>query len=46
MTNVSIYAEELMDVPSNANLLERVIAVFATPPNSYSALADPVDLVS
>lgn len=46
MSNVSIHAEKLMDVPTNANFLERVIAVFATPPNSYSALSDPVDLVS
>ncbi|KAF2905256.1 hypothetical protein ILUMI_00907 [Ignelater luminosus] len=45
MTNVSIYSEKLIDIPPDSNCLERAIAVFATPPNSYSAVADPIDLV-
>ncbi|KAK5649894.1 hypothetical protein RI129_000923 [Pyrocoelia pectoralis] len=43
--NVLIYSESLTDVPPQSTLLEKVIAVFATPPNSYSAINDPIDLV-
>lgn len=46
VTNIVIHPEKFVDIPPDANYLEEVIAVFATPPNSYSAVADPVDLVS
>lgn len=45
MTNVSIFADRLVDVSPDANCMEEVVAVFATPPNSYSAVSDPIDLV-
>nr|XP_022919919.1 uncharacterized protein LOC111428573 isoform X2 [Onthophagus taurus] len=45
MKNIVIYSEKLIDVAPDANYLEEVIAVFATPPNSYSAVTDPIDLV-
>lgn len=45
MTNVVIYSDRLIDSPPDASYLEEVTAVFATPPNSYSAVTDPVDLV-
>ncbi|XP_045763931.1 uncharacterized protein LOC123866417 isoform X2 [Maniola jurtina] len=34
-----------VDTPTVANALEGVVAVLATPPNSYSAVTDPIDLV-
>lgn len=46
MKNINIHSEKLIDVPVNANYLEEVSAVFATPPNSYTAVTDPIDLVS
>ncbi|KAF5286182.1 hypothetical protein FQR65_LT12940 [Abscondita terminalis] len=45
ITNVVVHSEKLIEVPPEAHLLEEVIAVFATPPNSYSAISDPIDLV-
>lgn len=45
MTNVAIFADRLIDVSPDANYFEEVVAVFATPPNSYSAVNDPIDLV-
>lgn len=45
MKNILIYAEKLIDLSPDSHCLEEVIAVFATPPNSYSAVTDPIDLV-
>lgn len=45
MTNVAIFSDRLIDVSPDANYFEEVVAVFATPPNSYSAVNDPIDLV-
>ncbi|KAK4883650.1 hypothetical protein RN001_006969 [Aquatica leii] len=45
VTNVLVQSEKLIEVSPEANILEEVIAVFATPPNSYSAINDPIDLV-
>ncbi|KAF5286026.1 hypothetical protein FQA39_LY16468 [Lamprigera yunnana] len=45
VTNVSVYSEKLTEIPPQSNFLEEVMAVFATPPNSYSAINDPLDLV-
>lgn len=33
------------DTPVVTNALDGVVAVLATPPNSYSAVSDPIDLV-
>ncbi|KAJ8724889.1 hypothetical protein PYW07_015847 [Mythimna separata] len=33
------------DTPTVTNALDGVVAVLATPPNSYSAVTDPIDLV-
>ncbi|XP_044729702.1 putative methyltransferase NSUN7 [Chrysoperla carnea] len=43
--NINVYAERLVDVSPDSSFLEHVTAVFATPPNSYSAVTDPIDLV-
>lgn len=46
MDNIVIFSDRLIDTPPDANYMEEVVAVFATPPNSYSAVADPIDLVN
>lgn len=33
------------DTPNVVSALDGVVAVLATPPNSYSAVTDPIDLV-
>lgn len=45
MTNIVLHSDRLIDTPPDASYLEEVVAVFATPPNTYSAVSDPVDLV-
>ncbi|CAH1126392.1 unnamed protein product [Ceutorhynchus assimilis] len=45
VTNIRIFADRLIDSPPDASYMEEVVAVFATPPNSYSAVTDPIDLV-
>jgi hypothetical protein len=43
--NTEVRAERFVDVPSESLLLENVVAVLANPPNTYSGVTDPVDLV-
>lgn len=45
VTNITIFSDRLIDTPPDASYMEEVVAVFATPPNSYSAVVDPIDLV-
>lgn len=45
VTNTEVRAERFLDVPSDSCLLETVVGVLATPPNTYSGVRDPVDLV-
>ncbi|XP_072390676.1 uncharacterized protein [Diabrotica undecimpunctata] len=45
MSNIRLFSDRLIDTPADANYMEEVVAVFATPPNSYSAVLDPIDLV-
>ncbi|KAG5898472.1 hypothetical protein JTB14_015476 [Gonioctena quinquepunctata] len=45
MSNIIIFSDRLIDTPPDAHYMEEVVAVFATPPNSYSAVVDPIDLV-
>lgn len=44
-TVVRIFAENYCDYAPNAKLFERVVGVFCTPPNSYSGVTDPIDLI-
>lgn len=44
--NIMLFAENLSELAPETQILEQVVAVFATPPNSYSAVTDPIDLVS
>lgn len=43
--NVKIFAENFTDPNLKASLLERAVGVFASPPNSYSGVTDPIDLI-
>jgi hypothetical protein len=45
VTNTEVRAEKFVDIPSDSRLLESVVGVLATPPNTYSGVRDPVDLV-
>ncbi|KAK9884452.1 hypothetical protein WA026_007296 [Henosepilachna vigintioctopunctata] len=45
MKNVVVYSDKLVDVGFESPCMEEVVAVYATPPNSYSAVTDPIDLV-
>ncbi|XP_066259215.1 uncharacterized protein [Euwallacea similis] len=45
VTNIKIFSDRLIETPADASYMEEVVAIFATPPNSYSAVTDPIDLV-
>ncbi|KAJ8984877.1 hypothetical protein NQ317_002717, partial [Molorchus minor] len=45
INNINIFVERFIDVLPDSQFMEGVVAVFATPPNSYSAVSDPIDLV-
>lgn len=45
ITNVKVFAENFTEVSLKSNLLERAVGVFASPPNSYSGVTDPIDLI-
>lgn len=46
VTNAEVFEERFLDAAAHdSSLLDNVVAVLATPPNSYSAVTDPVDLV-
>jgi hypothetical protein len=44
VTNAEVRAERFVDVPPDSCLLETVVGLLATPPNTYSAVTDPVGL--
>ncbi|KDR23735.1 Putative methyltransferase NSUN7 [Zootermopsis nevadensis] len=44
VTNVDVRAEKFVDVSAGSALLQNVVAVLATPNNTYSGVTDPVDL--
>lgn len=44
-TTVRVFAENYCDYSPNAKLFDRVVGVFCTPPNSYSGVTDPIDLI-
>lgn len=45
INNIRIRAEKFCQVSVHSTALEKVVGIFATPPNSYSAVADPIDLI-
>lgn len=45
INNVRLFAEKFSDMPSDAPIFEKVVGIFVTPPNSYSGINDPIDLI-
>lgn len=45
INNIRIRAEKFCQVSVQSPALEKVVGIFATPPNSYSAVGDPIDLI-
>lgn len=43
--NVKIYAENFCSVSLDSHILDKVVGIFVTPPNSYSGVCDPIDLI-
>lgn len=45
VNNVRMFAENFSDMPIDAPIFEKVVGIFVTPPNSYSGVTDPIDLI-
>ncbi|XP_055694802.1 uncharacterized protein LOC129796701 isoform X2 [Lutzomyia longipalpis] len=45
VNNVKIYAENFTNMSLKSQIFERAVGIFATPPNSYSGVTDPIDLI-
>lgn len=43
--NVKVYAENFCSISLDSPILEKVVGIFVTPPNSYSGVSDPIDLI-
>lgn len=45
INNIRMRSEHFGQVSVQSSMLEKVVGVFITPPNSYSAISDPIDLI-
>ncbi|XP_059608104.1 uncharacterized protein LOC132255948 [Phlebotomus argentipes] len=45
VNNVRIFSENFTNISLKSQLFERAVGIFATPPNSYSGVTDPIDLI-
>lgn len=45
INNIRIRSENFCQVSIQALALEKVVGIFVTPPNSFSAVSDPIDLI-
>lgn len=45
INNIRIRSENFSQMSTHSHALEKVVGVFITPPNSYSAISDPIDLI-
>lgn len=43
--NVRIYSENFCKYSVDSSIFDKVIAIFVTPPSSYSGVTDPIDLI-
>lgn len=43
--NVKVYAENFCSISLDSQILDKVVGIFVTPPNSYSGVSDPIDLI-
>ncbi|XP_073836277.1 putative methyltransferase NSUN7 isoform X2 [Musca autumnalis] len=45
INNVRLFAESFTSFPLESNRFRTVVGIFANPPNSFSAISDPIDLI-
>lgn len=45
INNIRMRSEHFGQVSVQSAILEKVVGIFITPPNSYSAISDPIDLI-
>lgn len=45
INNIRIFSEQFCRISIESQVLEKVVGIFVTPPNSYSAVSDPIDLI-
>ncbi|KAH8366216.1 hypothetical protein KR093_010197 [Drosophila rubida] len=45
VNNIRLFADAFTSFPMESNRFRTVVGVFATPPNSFSAISDPIDLI-
>lgn len=45
INNIRLRPENFCQMSNQSTILEKVVGVFITPPNSYSAISDPIDLI-
>lgn len=45
INKIRMQSEQFGQMPIQSSILENVVGVFITPPNSYSAINDPIDLI-
>lgn len=45
INNIRMRSENFCQVSIQSHILEKVVGIFITPPNSYSAISDPIDLI-
>ncbi|XP_046810001.1 uncharacterized protein LOC111679696 [Lucilia cuprina] len=45
VNNIRLFAESFTSFPLESNRFRTVVGIFANPPNSFSAISDPIDLI-
>lgn len=45
ISNIRLFAESFTSFPLESNRFRTVVGIFANPPNSFSAISDPIDLI-
>lgn len=45
INNIRLRTEQFSQMSIQSSVLEKVVGVFITPANSYSAINDPIDLI-
>ncbi|KAH8240099.1 hypothetical protein KR032_011201 [Drosophila birchii] len=45
VNNIRLFGDAFTSFPMESNRFRTVVGIFATPPNSFSAISDPIDLI-
>ncbi|XP_043866225.1 uncharacterized protein LOC6586633 [Drosophila mojavensis] len=45
VNNIRLFGDAFTSFPMESNRFRNVVGIFATPPNSFSAISDPIDLI-